>query len=89
MSRVPAYDTTNPDGMLIWFAEMAKRDLLFHPDDDPADIVRLTDGTSTFTVAETVMLRETIASMFAEHHDGVYDAAHPIFMHASGLRLDA
>jgi hypothetical protein len=27
------------DGAVQWFTEMANHGLLFHPDDDPADIV--------------------------------------------------
>jgi len=89
MNRLPAYDAENPDGMLLWFAEMAKRDLLFHPDDDPANIVSIADGSHTFTSSEAATLRGVIASMFENHGDGVYDAAHPIFMRAIGLPLDS
>ena len=89
MNRIPTYDATSPDGMLIWFAEMAQRDLLFHPDDDPASIVRIKDGARTFTRSEATMLREVLASMFAGHGDKVYDSAYPIFARAMRLPLDA
>lgn len=89
MSRIPAYDAKNPDGMLIWFAEMAKRDLLFHPDDEPADIVSTSDGTRLFSAAEAAELRNLLENMFANHGDSVHEAAHPVYMHALGLQLDS
>lgn len=51
-SRIPAYDCMNPNGMLIWFSEMALRDLLFHPEDAPESIIRVDDGSKTFTPTE-------------------------------------
>ncbi|MFA5683853.1 MAG: hypothetical protein WCZ65_07350 [Lysobacteraceae bacterium] len=79
-SRIPAYDQNNPDGMTIWFAEMASRDLLFHPEDDPESIIKLSDGTSLFTQAECDDARKILTSMFAKHGDGVIKACYPIFM---------
>lgn len=89
MNRIPAYDATNADGMLIWFAEMAQRDLLFHPDDNPQSIVRVKDGAREFAHSESTALRDILASMFAEHGDKVYNSAYPIFARAMRLPLGA
>ena len=83
-SRIPAYDRNNPDGMVIWFAEMSKRNLLFHPEDSARNIVRISDGTPTFTDSECVEADRILAEMFAEHGDGVIEACYPIFMRAAG-----
>ena len=51
-SRIPAYDSTSPEGMQMWFAEMSARGLLFHPEDDPASILRIGTWERTFTDSE-------------------------------------
>ena len=47
-SRIPKFSDKSFDGMLMWFSELQVRGLLFHPDDDPADIIRISDSTATF-----------------------------------------
>ncbi len=37
--RIPDLNAASFDGAVQWFTEMANHGLLFHPDDDPADIV--------------------------------------------------
>lgn len=90
-SRIPAYDCMNPNGMLIWFSEMALRDLLFHPEDAPESIIRVDDGSKTFTPTECAEVKNILSSMFYEHGNGVIEACYPIFMKTAGqLRvLDA
>lgn len=80
MNRIPGFGATCPDGMPAWFAEIAKRDLLFHSDDDPGDIVCVADGAA---------LGGVLAGILAPHRDGVHGAWHAILMRASGLRLEA
>lgn len=92
MSRIPDYDAENPDGMLLWFSEMQARNLLFHPDDDPADVIDVRSDVHSdrlFTAEEASTLRTILGSMFAEHGDDVYEAAYPIVMRSVGVRLDA
>ena len=88
-SRIPAYDSANADGMLMWFAEMSARGLLFHPEEDPAEIVRIGTGERTFTDIEADRVRCILGSMFTEHGDETISACYPIFMRAVGQRLDA
>ena len=90
MSRIPAYNSHDPDGMVRWFGEMAARGLLFHPEDDPARIVRIADGSRTFSGAEAATIRDLMARMQYEHgYEQMLDACYPIFMRAAGQRLDA
>lgn len=87
--RIPDWTSRDFDGMLRWFSEMSVRDLLFHPEDDPSDVVRIADGTSSFTPEECEKLRGILNGMWSDHGDAVNEAAHPIFMKAAGIRLDA
>jgi len=89
INRIPACASFSFDGMLFWFAELSKQDLLFHPDDDPAEIVAIADGTKTFSDAEVKKLRKLLDKMFALNGDEVYEAAYPVFMKRMGLQLDS
>ena len=88
-SRIPACQNYTFDGMLYWFAEMSVNDLLFHPDDDPADIVLIADNTPIFDKKEVRQLRKILDRMFVENGLDVYEAAYPVFMKRMGIQLDA
>ena len=85
VSRIPAYDHADQNGMLLWFSEMAVRDLLFHPEDDPRGIIRIADGRRLFTDSECRELGNILSRMFAEHGDAVIEACYPIFMRKAGV----
>ena len=89
-SRIPKLNEMSFDGALTWFAEMQNADLLFHPEDDPADIVSIADGKPMFTTPEIAELRFLLEEMDAHiGHEKVTEAAYPIFMNAVGIQLDA
>lgn len=88
-ARVPDFTNNTFDGMLYWFAEMSVRNLLFHPDDSPAQIITIADGTQVFTTGECRKLEGILADMFHKHGDRVHEACYPVFMKAVGQRLDA
>ncbi len=77
------------DGALQWFAEMQCLGLLFHPDDDPADIFVIRSGERLFRNRETEEVRFVLDELFAALGDDVYKAAYPVMMNACGIRLDA
>jgi hypothetical protein len=79
-NRIPECVDFTFDGMLYWFAELSKRGLLFHPDDDPAEIASLVGGGKTFSSTEAKKLRRLLGKMFAISGDVVYEAAYPAFM---------
>ena len=89
ISRVPECRDQSFDGMLQWFAELSKRDFLFHPDDDPASIVSTETGRKLFSRPEVKVLRSAISEFFKVNGDTVYEAAYPVFMKRFGNRLDA
>ena len=65
------------------------RGLLFHPDDDPADIAVIQSGERMFRNPETEEVRFVLDALFAALGDGVYEAAYPAIMNACGVMLDA
>lgn len=83
-SRIPAHDRSNPDGMLIWFAEMSQRGLLFHPEESPESIIDIARGSRLFTDAECREIRHIMDDMFSEFGNDVIEACYPIFMRAAG-----
>jgi len=85
VSRIPAYQSSNPDGVLIWFAEMAQRDLLFHPEDQASDIINVVDGARTFTDEECRIVDAILLEMFSEHGESVIETCYPILMRKAGL----
>ena len=88
-SRIPKLNEVSFDGALMWFSEMQCQHLLFHPEDDPADIVRIADGVRTFSSQEVTQLRCLLEELETGiGHEKVVEAAYPVFMKASGIQLD-
>jgi len=83
--RVPAYKDQGFDGMLAWFAEMSLRDLLFHPEDSPREIVNVVDGSRIFTDGECADVERILSDMYSAHGDDVLAACYPIFMRKAGV----
>ncbi len=89
-SRIPKLHDTTFDGALMWFSEMQCSELLFHPEDDPADIIRISNGERMFTNAEVEELHFLLNELEAGlGHEKLVEAAYPIFMNAFGNQLDA
>lgn len=80
VNRIPEVRKFKVRNMSAWFAKMSARNLLFHPDDDPADIIVIPTGRPVFSTDEVARLRKIMAKMFARQGNGVYDAAYPVFM---------
>ena len=89
-SRIPKLHETTFDGALLWFSEMQCSELLFHPEDDPADIILISNGERLFSDGEVQELRFLLNELEESlGHDTVIEAAYPIFMTAFGNQLDA
>ena len=89
-SRIPKLNDVSFDGALMWFSEMQCQNLLFHPEDDPAEIVRIADGVRTFSAQEVTQLRWLLEELeIGIGHDRVIEAAYPVFMNAFGIQMDA
>jgi len=89
-SRIPKLHDTTFDGALLWFSEMQCGNLLFHPEDDPAEIIRISNGERLFSDGEVNELRFLVGELEEGiGHEKVIEAAYPIFMKAFGNQLDA
>jgi len=88
-SRIPKLNSLSVDGALVWFSEMQTKGLIFHPDDDPAEIVSIGDWKRTFSDPEVSELRFVMGELFNSLGDAVYEASYPIVMKAFGQHLDA
>lgn len=83
--RIPDFVDKNQQGMQAWFSEMARRGLLFHPEDSASEMIDLESGEPMFRGDECTKLDAIIAEMFAKFGAGVCDAAYPIFMSTAGF----
>jgi len=89
-SRVPKLHDTTFDSALLWFSELHCNGLLFHPEDDPAEIIRFADDKRMLSDAEVQELRFLLDELDENlGHDRMIEAAYPIFMNAVGIQLDA
>ncbi len=89
-SRIPALREVSFDGALTWFSEMQCEGLLFHPEDDPADIISIADNTPVFSAREVEEVRFLIGQLDTGlGHEKMTEAAYPVFMKACGAQLDA
>lgn len=89
-SRIPKLHDTTFDGALLWFSEMQCGRLLFHPEDDPANIICISNGERAFSDVEVEELRFVLNELEGDlGHEKVIEAAYPIFMNAFGNQLDA
>ena len=69
-SRIPPLlDATSADAVLQWFTELAKRGLMFHPEDDPASIIDKS-YRPIFTETEVAELRMVLSAI---HDAGITD----------------
>lgn len=85
-SRIPKLTETSFDGALMWFFDMHAQGLLFHPEDDPANIFEISDNTKTFSDNEVSEVRIVLDELENNiGHGNVIEAAYPVFMHACGL----
>lgn len=66
---------------------MSSRGLLFHPDDDPADIIGNQSGLPLFTKAESKELRTILSKLFNAQGDAIYSIGLPVFRRAVFGRL--
>lgn len=87
-SRIPKLTEVSFNEASLWFSNMHMQEVLFHPEDDPAEIVAISDGTRTFSdeeVSEIRVVLDTLESSIG--HEKVINAAYPVFMGAFGLPL--
>lgn len=84
-SQIPDSTAKSVNGMSNWFDTMATRGLLFHPENEPSDVVSTTTGERLFNADECAKLDGNMAEMFGRFGDRVCETAYPIFMRTAGF----
>jgi len=90
ISRIPKLTDVSSSGAMAWFNEMHAQNLLFHPEDDPSEILVIATGAKTFSSIEVTEISIILDTMNRHlGHEKMLDAAYPIFMNACGLPVKA
>ena len=74
-NRIPKLTAASTKAAIDWFEELHRAGLMFHPDDDPADVVDIATGVNTFSKAECERVNKSMARLFASLGDDVYEIA--------------
>lgn len=80
ISRIPALQVQTFAAAQQWFSTMKSAELLFHPDDDPQEIVDVVTNKNLFTAVEVFELRAILAQLFECFGDDVYEACYDVVM---------
>jgi hypothetical protein len=74
-TRIPALTNNSRTAARKWFTQMHRSELLFHPDNNPYELVQIADGSPTFTSQECEEASQALKLMFLHHGDAVYELA--------------
>jgi hypothetical protein len=74
-TRIPTLSNSSRAAAREWLTQMHDSELLFHPDNNPSDLVQIADGSPTFTPQECEEASQALKLMFLHHGDAVYELA--------------
>ena len=77
-SRIPELTGTSKAAANAWLKALHKSGLMFHLDNDPKDLVKISDGTPTFSDSEAVEVSEILDRLFKKRGDELYELAFEI-----------
>ena len=77
-SRIPELTGTSKKAANAWLSALHKRGLLFCLDDDPLDIVKISDGSQLFTDDEANEVSKILDRLFRKRGDDIYELAYGI-----------
>ena len=84
--RIPTPSSNDARAMSQWFSDMAESGLIFHPEDEAASIVFISNGEPFFSADEAKKAQAIIDEFFLNFGDAtVIEAAYPHFMRAAGF----
>ena len=78
-SRIPELTGTSKAAANAWLKALHKRNLLFCLDSDPKDLVKISDGTPTFSDSEAVEVSEILDRLFEKRGDELNELAFEVF----------
>ena len=82
ISRIPVLQGQTFAAAQQWFAAMQKAGLLFHPDDEPQDIVTVETNKHGFTAIEVTALQAVMEQLFGYLGDEVYEACYAVVINS-------
>lgn len=89
-SRIPKLSATTFDGALLWLSQLQNVSQLFHPEDDPDSIYRISNDQKLFTDSEVSEIRAVIDKFETGiGHKSMIEAAYPDFVKVLNLQLNA
>jgi hypothetical protein len=74
-TRIPTLANNSRTAARKWLTQMHESELLFHPDNNPYELVQIADGSPTFTPQECEEASQALKLMFLHHGDAVYELA--------------
>lgn len=80
ISRIPPLAGTSIEDARAWFIAMRDAVLLFHPEEDAADIIDVRTHLPIFSPEEAAEANAVLFRLFEALGDGVIEACYPIFM---------
>lgn len=75
-SRIPHLDGTSKKAVASWLSALHGRGMLFCLDENPKDIVLISDGSRMFSDEEAVQISSTIDKLFLKFGDELHDLAY-------------
>jgi hypothetical protein len=75
ISRIPQVNGVSKKAAFEWLSALHEREMLFCLDDDPREILKISDWTRAFTEAEAEEISEILNRLFAAIGDELHDLA--------------
>jgi hypothetical protein len=82
--QIPEPKDESKPALDLWWAQMADKGLVFHPDDSPHEIVNMKTGQRLFTNDACQKLERIITFLFQHHGEKVYESGHRELMRRMG-----
>lgn len=87
-SRIPQLAGTSKKAAFAWLTKLHKRGLLFCLDDDPREIVNISDGLPAFTDTECTEISDILNRLFLKRGDEVFELAFEVFSRTFHTRAE-
>jgi hypothetical protein len=87
LNRIPDVKNNSAEAMSLWFAEMAANDLIYHPENEAADLVDIENGKPFFTQCEAKKAQSIMDGFYSRFkYERVMKVCYPHFMKAAGFQ---
>jgi hypothetical protein len=87
-SRIPELTGTSKKAANAWLKELHTRGLLFCLDNNPAELIQISDGTRTFTADEAQEVSGLVTHLFEKRDDELYELAYETLSKTFHIRAE-